>query len=221
MFRYEGQFTYTTARSHRHGDLARITIEASLFGPRLTISIHDGRFDSVHVLTNARYDFKARDSHVDLRARDSWASNWVDCFRGPARLVFPRIDSAPQTIDMLIYASWDPAFVVIEFEIWGDYCSFATRCRPGSSGRWVRTFLHKPPPKMNQEAKVVEVSESSKVDDSTAGAISINASSSVSTGTNLPSEQSECAEVDFSRIVNHPKPNEIISSKGVGNHFFC
>ena len=197
MFRYQGQFTYTTAGSYRRGDLARITIDAQLFSPYISVTIHDGRYDSIHTLSNSRFDFKARDSHVDLRSRDSWQSDWVDCFRGTARLVMPRLDSVPSQIEMLIYASWDPSFVVVEFQLRGDFCQFATRCRPGSFGRWVRTNPIHPPPKMPKQP-VIEILPDSTCDDSTTVTNTIEAPSSASTDTDEPREP---IAVDFARIV--------------------
>ena len=198
MFRYAGQFTYTTARSHRHGDLARITIDASLFSPYISVTIRDARFDSAHTLSNTRFDFKAMDSFVDLRSRDSWQSDWVDCFRGTARLVMPRIDSVPSQIDMLIYASWGPAFVVVEFKIRGDFCQFATRCRPGSLGKWVRSFPNHPSPKMPNQPSEVKCVAESVPDDSSAVTVTIEAPSSAPTDTHFTGEP---IEVNFARIV--------------------
>ena len=208
MFRYEGQFTYTTARSHRQGDLARIALEISIFGPRFPISIHDARYDSIHSLMNTRFDFKSRDSHIDLLARDSWYSDWVDCFRDTARLVYPRLDSAPATIRMLIYASWDPSFAVVEFQIGEDFCQFATRCRPGSAGRWVRSFpkTNQPPPKMadkkDETQKRTESVVESTCGDSPAHQFTMEAASSASTDAFPPSEP---IHVNFDRIQHRHK----------------
>ena len=211
VYRYQGQFSYTTAKSHRHGDLARITIEASLFPPRISVAIHDGRFNTVHSLANTRFDFKSRDSPRDLRSRDSWSSDWVDCFRGIARLVTPRIDSVPTQINMLIYASWGPAFVVLEFAILDDYCQFATRTRPGSSGRWIRSGplpIHEPPKMPKTLAPTTTRSESSPDDSSTATA-TIEAPSSASTDTHdshdradsMVSAPGDPIHVNFARTV--------------------
>ena len=195
MVRYAGQFSYTTAQSHRHGDLARIIIDAELLAPYISISIHDGRFDTIHTLANSRFDFKARDSPRDLRSRDSWTSDWVDCFRGIARLVTPGNTKAPNQINMLIYASWDPAFVVIEFAIGNDYCQFATRTRPGSSGRWVRSNPppSQPPPKMIQPSDKQAMPDV-LTDDSSAATATIEAPSSVSTDTNVNAPSSSLSD---------------------------
>lgn len=208
MVRYAGQFSYTTARSHRHGDLARITIDADMFSPYLSVEIHDGRFNTIHTLANSRFDFKARDSPRDLRSRDTWNSNWVDCFRGIARLTTPRINTEPSQINMLIYASWDPAFVVLEFAIGNDYCQFATRTRPGSTGRWVRTNAPpiQLPPKMPAAPVNIVVPDSCPDDSSTATA-TIEAPSSVSTDTHHSTERDDSVtqgseapiHIDFSR----------------------
>ena len=183
MYRYQGQFQYTTARSHRRGDLCQITIEASLISPRLSVSIHDGRFDTVRTLANTRYDFKARDSPRDLRSRDSRHSDWVDCFRGTARLVRPRDSAAPDEIQMLIFASWDPAFVVIEFAIRDDFCQFATRTRPGSCGRWIRSdpIPSQAPPEIPMPLTSSMTQSDSQPDDSSTATGTIDAPSSVST----------------------------------------
>ena len=190
-YRYQGQFQYTTARSHRHGDLCRITIEASLISPWLSVAIHDGRFDTAHTLANSRFDFKARDSPRDLRSRDTWHSDWVDCFRGTARLVRPRNTTAPDEIKMVVFASWDPAFVVLEFAIRDDFCQFATRTRPGSYGRWIRSDpvpIHAPP-KMPMPLASSMTQSDLQPDDSSTATGTIEAPSSVST--------------------DYPKPNEI------------
>ena len=196
--------------------MARITVEASIFGPRISVTIHDARFDSIHTLSNTRFDFKSRDSHIDLMARDSWNSVWVDCFRGTARLAMPRIESIPQEIEMLIYASWDPAFAVIEFTIGEDYCQFATRVRPGSSGRWQREYRLQPPPKMpiapievTTQSKTVSAANS--IDESSAQSTTNEADSSASTeagnATASAYDPRDLApiHVDFARIVTTPK----------------
>ena len=213
VVRYAGQFSYTTARSHRYGDLARINIQASLFPPMISIAIHDGRYDTIHTLSNTRFDFKARDSPRDLRARDSWASDWVDCFRGTARLVSPRINSIPNQINMLIYASWDPAFVVIEFAIENDYCQFATRTRPGSTGRWIRSNPppSRIPPKMPLPTPSPMVSSDSSTMDSSTATATIEAPSSASTADPSDSVERDPGEpihVDFSRIDITLNPGE-------------
>ena len=216
MFRYVGQFTYTTRGSHRWGDVARITVEASLFGPRISVAIHDARFDSIHMLSNTRFDFKSRDSHIDLMARGSWNSEWVDCFRGTAQLVMPRIDSIPQEIEMLIYARWGPAFAVIEFTIGEDFCQFATRVRPGSSGRWLRSYRTQPPPKM--PAATIENTTQNKpepaansIDESSAQSATNEADSTASTEagnaavTAYDPRDLVPIHVDFARIATTPK----------------
>ena len=207
MMRYAGQFTYTTAGSHRRGDLARITIEGRLFGPYISVAIHDGRFGTIHTLQNTRFDFKARDSFVDLRSRDTWHSDWVDCFRGTARLVMPRLDSIPNQIDMVVYASWDPAFCVIEFQIHDDFCQFSTRCRPGSRGRWMRSTpspTAAPPTMSNAKPSAVEIVPESNREDSSIATNTNEAPSSAST--EAPQEPDgiiraiQPAHVDFARI---------------------
>ena len=181
--RYAGQFTDTAARSRRHGDLARFNLEASLSPPTISVAIHDGRYDAIHTLSNTRYDFKARDSPRDLRARDTWSSDWVDCFRGTARLVYPRINSIPNQIDLLIFASWGPAFVVVEFEIGNDYCQFATRTRPGSLGRWIRSNppSRGSPPRMPHAPPSLLISSEASSKESSAVSATIEAHSAAST----------------------------------------
>ena len=205
MMRYAGQFTYTAAGSYRHGDLARITIEGRLFGPYISVAIHDGRYDSIHTLQNTRFDFKSRDSFADLRSRDSWKSDWVDCFRGTARLVMPLLDSIPSQIDMIVYASWDPAFCVIEFRIHDDFCQFSTRCRPGSRGRWIRSMPNRVPPTMsNADPTVVEIIPESSQDDSSTATNTVEAPSFASTDTPQdrpdPIEPIQPVHVDYARI---------------------
>ena len=190
MARYAGQFSYTTAGSHRYGDLARITIDAELFAPYISVAIHDGKYNTIHTLANSRFDFKARDSPRDLRSRDTWNSDWADCCRGVARLATHRINSEPNQINLLIYASWGPAFVVIEFAIGNDYCQFATRTRPGSSGCWIRSNPppSQPPPKMATSPTLAVTSDSCPDDSSTATATD-EAPSFASTDTNDHTDQ--------------------------------
>lgn len=189
-YRYQGQFSYTTARSHRHGDLRRIAIGASLIAPQLSISIRDGRYNTIHTLPNTRFDFKARDSPRDLRSRDTWRSDWVDCFRGTARLVRPRNSTAPGEIKMLIFASWGPASVVVEFSIRDDFCQFATRTRPGSSGRWFRSDPPpiQTPPKMPTSLAPPNPQAESHPDDSPTATVTIDAPSTASTDTHDPND---------------------------------
>ena len=210
MVRYAGQFSYTTARSNRHGDLARITIDAELLAPYLSISIHDGRYGTIHTLANSRFDFKARDSPRDLRSRDSWTSDWVDCFRGIARLVTPGCTTAPNQINMLIYASWDPAFVVIEFAAGEDYCQFATRTRPGSSGRWIRSNPppSQPPPKLIQPSDKPDATDVF-TDVSSAATATIEAPSSVSTDTNIHGPPSSTSDEHESIGPNADAPIQV------------
>ena len=186
------------------------------FGPRISVTIHDARFDSIHTLGNTRFDFKSRDSHIDLTARDSWHSDWADCFRGTARLVMPRIDSIPQEIEMLIYASWDPALDVIEFAIGEDYCQFATRVRPDSNGRWMRAHRTQPPPKMPIAPN--EITTQSKPEPAANGCDESSAQSATNEADSTASTEAGNAavpaydprdlvpiHVDFARIATTPK----------------
>ena len=144
MRRYEGHPQYTARGPARYGGLARITLEASLFRPQIAISIHGGRYDSIRTLTNTRYDFKSRDSNIDLVARESWRSDRYDCYRGTARLVYQRLTTAPGSPEVLVIAIRCPIFAAAECRIGKNHCHFATLCRTGSSGRRIRSYPNHP-----------------------------------------------------------------------------
>ena len=112
----------------------------SMFQPTVSVSIHDERSQTIHTLRNSRFNFQRRDSFADLLARDSWETDWLDYFDGPLGLVFPNLtaDGIPQTINVTIYASWWPAFCIIDFVQGQDYCQIATRPRTMIDARWLR-----------------------------------------------------------------------------------
>lgn len=134
MHKYEGLFRYSNPESYRLGGPATIALTAILFGPYLSVSITDPRWNSIHTSANARFDFKARDSPSDMTNRDAWKADWYDSFRGRALLIQHHVAGAPRTLDIMAIASWRQAFCVVEFSVGGDYCQFATRPRPGSPG---------------------------------------------------------------------------------------
>ena len=72
-------------------------------------------------------------------ARDSWETDWLDVMDGGLHLVMPAITGVSHVLDVRIYASWWPAFAVIEFRQGADFCQIATRPRASLNSRWLRT----------------------------------------------------------------------------------
>lgn len=193
MFVYRGRFIYTTSGSWRRGESVEIELVVSIFSPRITVTISDDRYQTRHALSNTRYDFKSRDSNVDLMARDSWASDWYDSFRGDAQLIMPTIHGVPTEIAMVVIASWDPAFCVIEFQLGEDHCQFATRPRPGT-GRWWRRIEANQP---QQRPLPPTIPESTRADSSTRAGTQ-EASSTASTASMPPLEP---IQVNFGELI--------------------
>lgn len=136
MFRYNGRLTYTGGPR----DLERVTVDfvIGLFPPRITISIHDEWYDTTHVLVNSRFNFQSRDSFADLLARDSWETEWMDIFNGTLHLVMPAITGVSHQLEVMLFASWWPAFCIVEYQLGSDYCQVATRPRTSLNSRWLR-----------------------------------------------------------------------------------
>ena len=137
MFRFNGRLTY--ARGDRRGDRAVGDLVIGFFPPSITISIQDEHYGTTHSLINSRFNFQSRDAFVDLLARDSWETDWLDVLEGPLHLAMPSIRGVSHLLDVNIFASWWPAFAVIEFRQGADFCQIATRPRASLNSRWLRT----------------------------------------------------------------------------------
>ena len=135
-FKYEGWLTYQDMP--RRGDRARVTLIIGLFPPNVTVTVHDPIYGTNHTLTNSRFNFQSRDSLVDLLARDSWQTDWIDLLDGDMHLIMPTITSMTQTLRVTLFASWWPAFCIIDFQQGNDYCQIATRPRTLMQARWTR-----------------------------------------------------------------------------------
>ena len=135
-FKYEGWLTYQDMP--RRGDRAKVTLIIGLFPPSVLVTVHDPIYGTNHTLTNSRFNFQSRDSLVDLLARDAWQTDWIDLLDGDMHLIMPTITSMTQTLRVTLYASWWPAFCIIDFQQGNDYCQIATRPRTLMQARWTR-----------------------------------------------------------------------------------
>ena len=136
MFKFSGRLTYTGGPRDSERVWAELLI--GFFPPRITISIHDEWYESAHRLVNSRFNFQPRDSFTDLLARDTWKTEWVDIPNGSLHLVMPAITGVSRQLDVMVCASWWPAFCVVEFRQDSDYCQIATRPRASFQSRWLR-----------------------------------------------------------------------------------
>ena len=136
MFKFSGRLTYTGGP--RDSERVWVELLIGFFPPRITISIHDEWYESAHRLVNSRFNFQPRDSFADLLARDTWKTEWVDIPNGSLHLVMPAITGVSHQLDVMIFASWWPAFCVVEFRQDSDYCQIATRPRASLLSRWIR-----------------------------------------------------------------------------------
>ena len=128
MHTYRGIVRYETNNSGRLGQYVNVAIHASFFPGQFTVTVEDERAESVHRLENRRFNYQARDSPVDLLARDKWKSHWFDRFTGPIYLDCPRLPGVPRELKATVICSWDPAFVVVEFKWEDTFYQFS--CRP-------------------------------------------------------------------------------------------
>ena len=144
MFQYNGKLTYLGGSRDKETVVADLLI--GFFPPRVTVSIHDLYYETNHKLINSRFNFHSRDSHADLLARDAWETDWMDVFKGVMHLVMPAITGVSHQLDVMMFASWWPAFVIIEFQLGADYISIATRPRASLNSRWLRCNPNHPPP---------------------------------------------------------------------------
>ena len=133
MFEYAWEFAYAAARSQRRGDPVNISITSSISWPYFPIGITDLRYVGRRILTNDRFNFKRRDSHLDLLIRTSWQTEWYDSIRRAWRLGYPTVRTVPGSIDLLVVAIVRPASCAIGFAIGNYYCQFPARTRPVSS----------------------------------------------------------------------------------------
>ena len=136
MFRFNGKLTYV--RGDRSGDRATADLLIGFFPPSISIAIQDEFYGTTHLLLNSRFNFQSRDAFVDLLARDSWETDWLDVLDGDMHLVMPAITGVSHALDVRIYASRWPAFVVIDFRQGADFCQIATRPRASLNSRWLR-----------------------------------------------------------------------------------
>ena len=128
MHRYTGNLRYTTDNSGRRGQVIHADLTVSFFPGLCTIRVDDPNAETTHGLTNKRFNYQARDSPVDLLARDKWRSWWFDRFAGNVQLMCPTIPGVPKELFVTLICSWDPAFAVIEFQI--DDTFYQISCRP-------------------------------------------------------------------------------------------
>ena len=135
-FKYEGWLTYQDAP--RRGDKAKASLTIGFFPPHVRITIFDPIFQTEHTLTNSRFNFQSRDSLVDLLARDQWTTDWIDMLDGDLDLIIPTLTTVTPAIRVTLYASWWPAFCIVDFQQGSDYCQIATRPRTLMQARWTR-----------------------------------------------------------------------------------
>ena len=137
MHRYAGDLRYTTDNSGRLGQTIHADFTVSFFPGFCSIRVDDPNAETSHGLTNKRFNYQARDSPVDLLARDKWRSWWFDRFMGTVDLKCPSIPGVPKELRITLICSWDPAFAVIEFQI--DDTFYQISCRPRRGvGNWTR-----------------------------------------------------------------------------------
>ena len=136
MFRFNGKLTYV--RGGRSGDRAWGDLLIGFFPPSISVAIQDEYYGTTHLLVNSRFNFQSRDAFVDLSARDSWGTDWLDALDGDMHLIMPAITGVSHALDVRIYASWWPAFAVIDFRQGSDFCQIATRPRASLNTRWLR-----------------------------------------------------------------------------------
>ena len=146
MHRYLGTLTYSNNNSGRKGREVKVELTVSFFPGRCAIIIQDEDARTRHVLTNKRFNYQARDSPVDLLARDKWRSYWHDRFVGSVYLACPRITRVPRELYVNVICSWDPAFGVIEFRLDDTYYQISVRpprgCNSWARGLWDAAMNH-------------------------------------------------------------------------------
>lgn len=164
MFKFAGWLTYQDMP--RRGDRVKATFVIGLFPPTIRITIHDPAYSTEHTLINSRFNFQSRDSLVDLLARDAWTTDWIDMLDGDLHLIVPTITGVTRTLGVTLYASWWPAFCIIDFRQGDDYCQIATRPRTTFQTRWTRTDVvpEWPPADVNQRDDSPDAPESPEAD---------------------------------------------------------
>ena len=137
MFAFRGRVTCTFP-PNRRGRPYTIQFNISLFPPQVAVTVSDPIYQNQHTIENSRFNFQARDSYVDLLARDAWNSVWYDRYEGILELRCPKLDRITSKLDVRIIASWDEPFVIVEFKVGDVYCQVCTRPRSGAKG-WLKT----------------------------------------------------------------------------------
>ena len=65
-------------------------------------------------LLSARFDFKARESPVDLESRESWAPTYLNHYMGEVQVV-ESLDVQGLYVDVEITLSWDSCYVMLRW----------------------------------------------------------------------------------------------------------
>ena len=124
----------------------KVDLSISFFPGRCQIDIQDDGAFTRHRITNRRFNYQARDSPVDLLARDKWRSHWHDRFTGTVYLACPRITGVPRSLVVHVICSWDPAFGVIEFRVTDTFYQISVRPPRGMSlwsrESWIQNWNH-------------------------------------------------------------------------------
>ena len=71
-----------TDNSGRAGQYVNVAIHPSFSPGSFTVTIEDETAQAVRRIRNKRFNYRARDSYLDLLARDKWKSNWFGRFPG-------------------------------------------------------------------------------------------------------------------------------------------
>ena len=137
MQRFTGQLRYTADYSGRQGRTVRVDCQSQFPPGHFLLRIDAQDAGAAHVLTNRRFNFQARDSPVDLIARDRWRSKWFDRFAGPVYLNCPRITGVPRELQVTVICSWSSDFAVVEYRLGDTYYRFSFRS-PRGTNRWAR-----------------------------------------------------------------------------------
>ena len=138
MHTYRGVARYETDNIGRQGQYVNVATHASFSPGRFTVSVEDETVETVHILNSRRFNYQARDSPVDLLARDKWRSRWFDRLAGPLYLGCPRLPEVSRGLKVAVICSWGPAFVVVEFKR-EDTCYQFPRRPPRGVNSWNRS----------------------------------------------------------------------------------
>ena len=114
----------------------------SFFPGLFKMTVTDENAGTIHTLENRRFNYQARDSPVDLLARDKWKSEWHDKFTGNLYLTCPRgVPGVPRELTRVtVTCSWASAFCVVEYCLGDTFYQFSCR-PPRGTNRWSRRNL--------------------------------------------------------------------------------